>query len=213
MATGGAAAVAALEMPGFREDHVGAFPVEVFTLFRCRAWSELLSLVSHDRERAARGRLSANGVSSRDVGTSTGAGLIAVLISETKWPPRSCTVRPAVAAGRSPGTTMPTRLAGSAAASVTVAATSPACAFRARTRPPGGAQTAHPGSRRQSGRRARCRALPGGGACRAVRASGAWWFRARADRGRRCHSARGGRERRIRSPARAVWLRLWRSAL
>ena len=27
----GAAAVAALEMPGFGKDHVGAFPVEVFT--------------------------------------------------------------------------------------------------------------------------------------------------------------------------------------
>src|ERR1700733_13354164 len=56
VAAGGAAAITALKMPGFGEDHVGAFPVEVLAFLRCGARSELFRLVSHDRGRAARVR-------------------------------------------------------------------------------------------------------------------------------------------------------------
>jgi hypothetical protein len=54
VAAGGAAAVASLKVPGCGEDHVGAFPVEVFAFPRCGSRRELFLLVSHDRGIAAR---------------------------------------------------------------------------------------------------------------------------------------------------------------
>jgi hypothetical protein len=50
----GAAAVTALEVPGGGEDHVWAFPVEVFAFLRRGSWRELWLRVSHDRVLAAR---------------------------------------------------------------------------------------------------------------------------------------------------------------
>lgn len=53
----GAAAVAAFEVPGGGEDHVGALPVEIFAFLRCwlrrELWTDFALGVNHGREQVA----------------------------------------------------------------------------------------------------------------------------------------------------------------